>query len=247
MTSRIDVGLSVKALGGREFEGYGSISGNVDLGGDIVMPGAFQKSLSEHKADGTLPVMFWMHQPDKVPGRWTEMREDSNGLYVKGELADTPLGNEMKTLLDMKAVRGLSIGYAAEKIDFDRKGNRLLQECKLFEVSIVSLAMNPMAKIKSAELRISESGEYVPTEDEQQEAIRIAIAEGKKNAERSLRDAGYSRKTAQSIVAQHFEGSGVIPGSDPVGQRDAEPMTDEAKAVLESIERLQSAMLKGIF
>ena len=33
-----------------ELTGYGSTFGNVDLGGDIVAPGAFTKSISEHEA-----------------------------------------------------------------------------------------------------------------------------------------------------------------------------------------------------
>ena len=66
------------------------------------MPGAYKRSLAEHRKDGALPQMFWMHQMDQVPGMWLEMEEDKKGLYVKGTLADTALGNEMHTLLGMK-------------------------------------------------------------------------------------------------------------------------------------------------
>jgi HK97 family phage prohead protease len=80
---------------------------------------------------------------------WTEMREDDKGLYVKGVLADTQLGNEMQTLLNMKAVRGLSIGFSFTRqydgegrrtdVDWDEDGNRLIKDVNLWEVSIVSL------------------------------------------------------------------------------------------------------------
>jgi hypothetical protein len=51
----IDFGLELKALSDREFEGHGSVFGNVDLGGDVVTRGAFKRSLAKHKADGTMP------------------------------------------------------------------------------------------------------------------------------------------------------------------------------------------------
>lgn len=239
-TKHLSIGLEVKALNRREFEGHGSIFGNVDLGGDVVLPGAFRKSLAEHDAAGTMPQMFWMHQPDKVPGVWTEMREDDKGLYVKGELVDTPLGDEMHTLLGKKAVRGLSIGYQVGETDYDKDGNRLLKSVDLWEVSLVSLAMNPLARVTAAKARLSPEGEYVPPEDEQARILREAVAEGKKGMERSLRDAGYSRKTAQTLIARHFEsGVGAIPASP---RSDCE---DEAAALLKAMSAFTEKVQAG--
>ena len=102
--------LEVKSLSQRQFEGFGSVFGNLDLGGDIVVPGAFAKAIEQHKAADTMPLMFWMHQTDQVPGVWLDMREEKDGLYVRGELVDTALGRDVYTLLQKKAVRGLSIG-----------------------------------------------------------------------------------------------------------------------------------------
>lgn len=242
MTQHINVGLEIKALNRREFEGHGSIFGNVDLGGDVVVPGAFSKSLAEHKAAGTLPQMFWMHDPAQVPGKWTEMHEDEKGLFVKGELANTQLGNEMHELLKIKAVRGLSIGYMTTEADYDKDGNRLIKGVDLWETSLVSLAMNPLAMVTAAKARLSPDGEYVPPEDEQARILREAIADGKKAFERSLRDAGYSRKTAQTLIARHFEpGAGAIPASP---RSDCE---DEAAALLKAMsaftEKVQAEAL----
>jgi HK97 family phage prohead protease len=82
-----------------QFEGHGAVFGNVDLGGDVILPGAFKRTLAEHKANGSLPAMFWMHNPDRVPGKWLEVAEDDKGLAVKGELAQTDLGKEIHILL----------------------------------------------------------------------------------------------------------------------------------------------------
>lgn len=204
-TQKLSFGLELKALSDGQFEGHGSMFGNVDLGGDIVIPGAFKASLAEHKRNGTMPQMFWMHDPAKVAGRWDEMREDRKGLYVKGTLAATALGDEMRTLLKMDAVRGLSIGYRTRESDWDDEGNRLLKAVDLWEVSLVSLPMNPLAQVTHAKSRLSASGEYVPTPRE---------------FERILRDVGCSKTVAKRICGKVFE-TELCGGTLPeLGRRD---------------------------
>lgn len=194
MTERLTIkNLEIKSLKEREFEGYGSIFGNVDLGGDVVVPGAFKRSLKQHKSQDTLPMMFWMHQPDQIPGKWLEMQEDSNGLYVKGVLADTQLGRDVHTLLGMKAVRGLSIGYSTKDQDFTDDGVRLLKDVELYETSIVSIAMNPLADVTHAKSRLTDRGEYVPE-----------LAEFKRKCEQFFRDEGISKNTARLFVSNMF-------------------------------------------
>lgn len=185
--------LEIKSLSDREFDGHGSIFKNVDLGGDIVLPGAFKRSLSEHKQANSLPQMFWMHDPSRVPGKWLDMSEDSKGLVVKGVLADTDLGNEIHTLLKMDAVRGLSIGYVTKDQDYDSQGNRLIKEADLWEVSVVSLPMNPRAQVAHVKSRLSARGEYVPTDCE--------LAEIKRDTERFLRSKGLSRTISMRYAA----------------------------------------------
>jgi HK97 family phage prohead protease len=163
MKQTLDLNLEVKRRESRQFEGHGSTFGNVDLGGDVGMPGAFQRILAQHRNKGALPPMFWMHDPSQIAGRWLDMAEDERGLKVKGELAKTPLGDELHTLLNMKAFRGLSIGYGTVEAEFDKDGNRRLKEIDLWEVSLVSLAMNPLAEVEAVKARLSASGEYVPT------------------------------------------------------------------------------------
>ena len=190
MRPSLTVPLEIKRLENREFEGHGSIFGNEDLGGDIVAPGAFSRSLKQHSKAGSTPLMFWMHDPSRVPGKWTDMREDDTGLHVKGVLADTPLGNEIHSLLTMKAVRGLSIGYSTVDSEWKDDGTRLLKDIDLWEVSVVSLPMNPMAQVAHAKSQLSQNGEYVPTQRE---------------FERTLREAGCSRNVAKSIIHKLFD------------------------------------------
>ena len=187
--------FELKALKARQFEGYGSIFGNVDHGGDIVVHGAFARSLADHKKQGVLPQMFWMHQMDKVPGKWIEMDEDDKGLYVKGEFVETELGNEIHTLVQQKAVRGLSIGFVTTERAYDKEGNRLIKEVDLWEVSPVSLAMNPLAQVTSAKSRLSRNFEYVPERHE-----------FKRQLETHLSDLGCPRNVAMRLISKMFEG-----------------------------------------
>jgi HK97 family phage prohead protease len=227
MRPSLTIPLEIKSLTEREFEGHGSVFKNVDLGGDIVLPGAFKRSLKEHRDAGALPQMFWMHDPSRVPGKWLEMSEDKKGLAVRGVLADTDLGNEIHTLLKMDAVRGLSIGYVTRDQDFDKDGNRLIKEADLWEVSVVSLPMNPLAQVAHVKSRLSAAGEYVPTVRE---------------FERHLRDVGCSQKVAKILISKMFDdddSNGMLDA-----QRDAEVNDEALKAAQSVLERIQVASLK---
>lgn len=220
MKPTLTIPLEIKALSSREFEGHGSVFGNVDLGGDIVMEGAFSKSLAKHRKDGSLPLMFWMHDPSRVPGKWLEMGEDDEGLSVKGVLADTELGREVHTLLKMAAVRGLSIGYVPEDVGYDKEGNRLIKQADLWEVSVVSMPMNPLAQVTHVKSRLSASGEYVPTVRE---------------FEKLLRDAGCSRKIAKVMIAKLFDDD---DSSGMLGSHQRDAGNDE-------LESLKAALMRN--
>ena len=66
------------------FAGYASVFHRVDEGGDIVLPGAFRKSLGlrgKHRIK-----MLFQHDPKDPVGTWDTIREDDFGLYVEGRL-----------------------------------------------------------------------------------------------------------------------------------------------------------------
>jgi HK97 family phage prohead protease len=230
MKPTLTIPLEIKQLKGREFEGHGSVFGNVDLGGDVVVPGAFKKSLAQHRKAGSLPALFWMHDPTRVAGKWLDMDEDEQGLKVKGVLAPTPLGEEIHVLLKMEAVKGLSIGYRTIDQDWDKHGNRLIKEAELWEVSVVSLPMNPLAQVAHVKSRLSEKGEYVPTA---------------KEFERTLRDAGCSRSVAKTILHKLYSEDDLRDAGTPSG--DAEKLDDAEKGIVEAASAaLERIYLTGI-
>jgi HK97 family phage prohead protease len=132
-----DIKLQIKEVTEKgEFSGYASTFGNEDLGGDIIMPGAFSKTISE-KQD--LPIL-WGHNPREVIGVNRSMKEDAKGLQVTGQLVmDVQRAKEAHSLMREGAVKGLSIGFDSIVVDFSRyekEGIRILKEIKLWEYSL---------------------------------------------------------------------------------------------------------------
>ena len=229
MKSNLTIPLQIKAISDREFEGHGSIFGNEDLGGDVVIPGAFQRSLAAHRKANSLPQMFWMHDPSRVPGKWLSMSEDDSGLKVKGILADTPLGNEIHTLLQMDAVKGLSIGYRTIDQDFDDDGRRLLKEIELWEVSVVSLPMNPLAQVAHAKSQLSAIGEYVPT---------------LKEFGHILRNAGCSRSVTKRLVHNMLSAGNLRKVDNSLRNAGDTDEPDEVVALNELAEKFQASLIQ---
>ncbi|MDB5510279.1 MAG: peptidase [Hyphomicrobiales bacterium] len=134
---------------GGVFEGYASLFGIVDLGGDEVMPGAFRTSLSRRDANSVR--MLWQHDPSMPIGSWISIEEDRRGLKVKGRLnLAVARAREALALLRDGAVDGLSIGFRVKNARKSRQdGVRRLFELDLWEVSIVTFPMLPQARVSA--------------------------------------------------------------------------------------------------
>lgn len=147
-----DCQFDVKAINDDgTFEGYGSVFGNVDSYKEVVAPGAFSESLKSLKAQNKMPSLLWQHRSGEPIGVYTEMFEDSIGLYVKGKLAlKTMRGSEAHELMKMKALSGLSIGFMTREDSYDKlTGIRTLNKLDLWEVSLVTFPANDSARISS--------------------------------------------------------------------------------------------------
>ena len=177
--------LQIKAAGDDgTVEGYGSVFGVRDNYDDVIAKGAFIQSLKDHKAAGTMPAMLWQHDADKPIGVWTEMVEDEKGLRIKGQLAmETVKGKEAHALLKMGALNGLSIGFMSKEWAYDRDTEvRTLTAIDLWEVSLVTFPANEKARVTNVK-----SAEEMATP---------------KDAEKVLRDAGFSKSDATAFVSR---------------------------------------------
>ena len=129
-------------------EGYASLFGATDQGGDIVEKGAYARSLKA----GRRVKMLWQHDPREPIGIWDEVREDDRGLYVKGRLLDqVARAREAAALTRAGAIDGLSIGYRTVTAMKDERGRRCLSEVELWEVSLVTFPMLPEARLDARE------------------------------------------------------------------------------------------------
>ena len=129
-------------------EGYASLFGDADQGGDIVTKGAYAASLKRLATEGRQVKMLWQHDPAQPIGIWDEVREDARGLYVKGRLLDSVArARDAAALISAGAIDGLSIGYRTVKATKNDKGQRLLTELELWEVSLVTFPMLPSARV----------------------------------------------------------------------------------------------------
>lgn len=129
-------------------QGYASLFGEVDQGGDVVMPGAYLASLRALAARDCKVKMLWQHDPSQPIGVWDDVREDARGLWVKGRiLTETRRGAEAVSLIAAGALDGLSIGYRTVKAAHNKGGGRRLTELDLWEVSLVTFPMLATARV----------------------------------------------------------------------------------------------------
>jgi uncharacterized protein len=131
------------------FSGYASLFGEVDLGRDIVVRGAFAGSLASRGAAGIR--MLFQHDPACPIGVWEEVREDASGLFVRGRLTtEVAKAREVLALMRAGAVDGLSIGFRAVRGRTDAKtGVRRLLEVDLWEISVVTFPLLPAARVSA--------------------------------------------------------------------------------------------------
>lgn len=162
----------------RQIEGYGAVFGNVDSYNEIIAPGAFTKSIATKE-----PKMAWQHDLRTLIGRWDEVREDDHGLMMRGRVATrTERGAEAAELLEMGALKGLSIGFNTVKSEVDHEsGIRRLTEIDLWEVSLVSVPANPLANVTG-----------------------FKSIETTREFEAALRKMGFSRADAKCIASHGF-------------------------------------------
>ena len=162
------------------FDGYASVFGVQDSDGDVIVKGAFQASIDRMQSGGRRPKMLWQHNPTIMIGSWQEVREDDNGLYVKGSLImETEKGREAYALMKAGELDAMSVGFNIDEATGDR--GLVIERADLWEISLVTWGANPDALIANVK--------GIQTERE---------------FESFLRDAGFSRKEATRISGNGF-------------------------------------------
>ena len=134
--------------------GYFSVFGNVDSDGDIVLPGAFRKTIKENGPDSPKSriLHLYMHDPSKILAKPHVLKEDKKGLYFESKISETSLGKDVLQLYRDKVLTEHSIGYQIVKREVDESGKERIQklvELKLWEGSTVGWGANMEATVET--------------------------------------------------------------------------------------------------
>ena len=151
-----------------------AVFGNTDNANEVIMPGAFAKTLATR-----IPKGVWAHDWRVPIAKTLEAREVTageksarGGLFIKSAFnLDTQRGREAYSDIEFGIIDEFSIGYRVvkEAVDNDT-GARELHELELFEFSPVLVGMNPETEL----LRIKQG--VAPTFADQAASTLSAVA-----------------------------------------------------------------------
>lgn len=159
LTKGFELSLAKVKTGDSEsgwIEGYLAVFGNIDLGNERIVKGAFQKSITENGAKGwplmSRHMVYGGDAPDVI-GTITEAKEDEYGLFVHAEFASDDASQAMRQKIADGHVSGLSVGYRLIRYEPEEIGEKTiynLKECALEEGTVTVRPMNPLAQITTA-------------------------------------------------------------------------------------------------
>ena len=226
---RVDLALE-DVSGDGSFSGYASLFGTVDLGRDVIEPGAFAASLKRRGAGDVR--MLYQHDPDQPIGRWLSIREDQRGLHVEGKLSlGVARAREVHELMKSGALDGLSIGFQTVRARSEAKaGVRRILSADLWEISVVTFPMQPGARVTA----VKAAGYGCPT---------LTVRELER---RLTRDAGLTRRQARGLIAH---GHGALSDRQDAAPEDLERLETRMRALtcalVRSSHSTDKTLLKG--
>ena len=158
------------------FEGYAAVFNNVDLGDDVILPGAFTRVKTTRS--GKLKLALY-HDLTRLVGL-ADYTQDDHGLLVKGKInLAVSYARDAYELMKAEVLDSMSIGFNTLKADFeDRAGRRvrIIKEAELWEASFVPFGMNPEAHVLSvkSDIRLFENALRERMGLSQKEAATVA-------------------------------------------------------------------------
>jgi HK97 family phage prohead protease len=152
MTAQLTVAAQWKAVpgDGGELDGYASVFGNVDQGGDVVLPGAFKASLAEWARSSQPMPLIADHDlsTEGVIGSVVSAQEDNYGLRIRARFSRVPKAQAIRAKMIEGHLKGMSFTYDTVRHYMGMAGGkavRFLQEVKVFEASVTPFPMNALA------------------------------------------------------------------------------------------------------
>jgi uncharacterized protein len=206
--NEFDFALDVKSIDADgAIEGLAAGYGNLDYGGDIMMPGS---AVIRGKS---IPMLLY-HDQKRPVGVWREFKETAQGLLVKGNFAmSTGDGRDAHAMTKDGALAGLSVGYKAVRSKMVGKA-RHIAEAIIHEISLVTIPMNEKTLIVSVKDLLGSGG--LPTLSQFEDFLREAgfsnsqskAIAGKGLASLIQREAG---STPNKEAVEFFTALGALP------------------------------------
>lgn len=130
------------------FEGYASVFNNVDYDEDVILKGAFTKSLKKFNDKKKMPLL-WQHNMKQPIGVAETLKETEKGLYIIGKLPKSGfVESDVIPQVKIGSVGEMSIGFFVKDSEV-KNGIRYIKEVDIFETSLVTIAANNQATIDS--------------------------------------------------------------------------------------------------
>jgi HK97 family phage prohead protease len=210
------MGLQVKDVDmtKRVVTGYFNSFNYFDSDADVILPGAFKKSIKERgvESQATAKIKHALfHDLTRLPGKLMKLEEDETGLYFETKMSNTTDGNDTLINYQEKIYDNHSIGFRyldAEFVDEKSKNwekilsnivNRkeaekngyviVVKEVKLWEGSTVAFGANQLTP-------------YLGSKSMNKEAMQIKLFERMDLLEKQLRTGSQSDETMQDFEIQ---------------------------------------------
>jgi len=196
-----------------EVVGYFSAFGNVDSDGDIMMPGAFKRSIQDWGPEGKGRIKHLLnHDPSKPLGKIMDLKEDEYGLYYRSKIGTHQLGRDFVKMVESGLIAEHSIGFKTLREQKSGDANQI-HEVMLFEGSSLTawganeatplLGMKNMNNIEQIQDQIKSFEKFIRNSDVTDETIDLCILKVKQLAE--LVERMSSTKAVDETPAQQKE------------------------------------------
>ena len=173
--------------------GYFSAFGNVDSDGDIMMPGAFKRSIQDWGPEGKGRIKHLLnHDPSQPLGKIKVLKEDDYGLYYESKIGSHALGKDYVKMIESGLIAEHSIGFKTLREQKADMGNQI-HEVMLFEGSSLTawganeatplLGMKNFNNLEKLQDQIKSFEKFIRNSDVTDETIDLCLLKVKQLAQ----------------------------------------------------------------
>jgi uncharacterized protein len=223
-----------------EFEAIVSAFGNTDAVGDIVLPGAFEKSLDRWGKSGDPIPVIWSHDhnnPDAHIGAVSESKETDKGLWVKGLIdMDEPFAAKVFRLMKSRRVTKFSFAYDMKDYEENDQGGFDLKELEVWEVGPTLIPANAETELLAGKNLLTNEGVDLKEVAQLLRELKTGVASGMKAGRvLSAKNEALLSEVAAELKSATDKLSGLVKSvqssgdSDEGKARGGQPAGDEGK------------------